>query len=385
LRPEYDIAIVDQGYGGVYVHAVELWRQLRRRWRTLLIAPVDPLFEDAAEGDLLTLEGLRRGTPELSYLSYVHLVRSVVRALPLRLLLVTHRSQSLFLFDLVTQQPTVVHCDGYYDGRFRIGSETLRRTPSERILAELYWLLGNDGGDFFGFTSSPGTNLTLAEAGWTAFRGARENWCWGSSQTDALRAAIPEFAKQIRFVPPFLRDDLFKPRAVRRTRTALFTTTMHNIEQKGFPELLKALARVRDARVECIVRQPWLLPEVPTQLQPRLAIRTVAKDEMVRLYHRVWVNCRVSREESSPLSILESMLCEVPQIVSPVVAAQLPILEDGATGFIVDPDDADGFARALRSLLRDERLRDRMGRECRTRVLPYRIRERLGEFERLLA
>ena len=97
-----------------------------------------------------------------------------------------------------------------------------------------------------------------------------------------------------------------------------------------------------------------------------------------------WVNFRISREESSPMSILELMTCEVPQIVSPMVASQIPLIEDGVTGFVVDPDDEDRAAWALRTILDDRRLRDRMGRECRRRALALALEERMDLFERLI-
>jgi glycosyltransferase involved in cell wall biosynthesis len=85
------------------------------------------------------------------------------------------------------------------------------------------------------------------------------------------------------------------------------------------------------------------------------------------------------------MSILESMTCELPQIVSPVVARQIPIIEDGATGFVVDPDDGPGLVWALQTILADPALRDRMGRECRRRAARLSFSHRQAEFERLLA
>ena len=110
----------------------------------------------------------------------------------------------------------------------------------------------------------------------------------------------------------------------------------------------------------------------------------VTKSEMVDLYHTLWLNCRVSREESSPVSVLEAMICELPQIVSPVVAAQIPLLEDGKTGFIVEPDDTKGLVRALRTLLADRKLRDQMGREARRRACDYAYDKRAHALEKHL-
>jgi glycosyltransferase involved in cell wall biosynthesis len=184
---------------------------------------------------------------------------------------------------------------------------------------------------------------------------------------------------------PFTNGDLFQPQRVQRDERVLFTTTMHNIPKKGFPELLKAMARLPNMHVRCVVRQPQLLPPIPPRVAQRMDIGSVTKSEMIELYHRVWLNCRTSRDESSPLSILEAMVCEVPQIVSPVVAEQIPIIADGSTGFVVDPDDGERLVWALKTLLADRRLRDHMGRECRRRALELSFERRIDAFERLLA
>jgi glycosyltransferase involved in cell wall biosynthesis len=115
-----------------------------------------------------------------------------------------------------------------------------------------------------------------------------------------------------------------------------------------------------------------------------MVISNLAKHEMTELYHKVWLNCRVSREESSPVSILESMICEVPQVTSTVVAKQIPIIQNGKTGFVLEPDDTSGLVRALRTLLANPILRDEMGRECRKRALEYSFDNRVDAFEHFL-
>lgn len=383
----YDIVVVDQGYGGVYVHTIELLKQLGLRWKCLLICPENPLFDDSSGTDVVTLKQLRKTIPGLSYFSFVHLVRTLVRRIRCKLLVLTHRSQSLFLFDLVRSHRTVIYCDGYYDGGFSAAENFRLDDTVERrreILGELYYVLGNGHLDFYGMTATPFVNLHVLAAGSYAIRDSLENWCWGNEQTLHFQQAYPGLADRIKFMPPFTEPDLFHPDWVERERTVLFTTTMHNIEKKGFPELLRAMRTLRDLRVRCVVRQPQHLPPIPAGCRSRMEIGSIPKHDMVRLYHRVWLNCRVSREESSPVSILESMICEVPQVTSTVVARQIPILEDGRTGFVLDPDDRMGIARALRALTEDADLRDRMGRECRERALQYSYPNREQAFTDLM-
>lgn len=383
----YDIIVVDQGYGGVYVHTIELLKRLSSRWSCLLICPEDPLFEDSCGTDVITLRSLRKSIPDLSYFSFIHIVRGLVQIVSARVLLLTHRSQSLFLFDLLRTRRTIIYCDGYYDGEFaRARTFTLAESAAQQsnTLREIYYILANGNPAFFGFAPTPHVNHHLLAAGYVSLRDADHNWCWGREQTDAFLTAFPDLSDRIHFMPPFTDDRLFRQDLVARERTVLFTTTMHNIELKGFPELLSAMHRIRDMQVQCIVRQPHCLPPIPPSLRNRLRITSLAKDQMVQLYHKVWLNCRVSREESSPVSILESMVCEVPQVTSTVVARQLPIIENGKTGFVVEPQDRPGMVRALRTLLADSGLRDQMGRECRSRALQYGLERRISTFEGLL-
>jgi glycosyltransferase involved in cell wall biosynthesis len=64
--------------------------------------------------------------------------------------------------------------------------------------------------------------------------------------------------------------------------------------------------------------------------------------------------------ENFPLGLCESLACGTPA-VSVRVGGVPEVVEDGATGFLVDPGDASSFARALVTLLQDDALRDRMG------------------------
>ena len=78
----FDVVLVDQGYGGVWVNTVEIWKELRRRGvEALLISPVDPLFESKPESAyLFTWERVCRRHP-LSYFSFINLVRNLLKLL----------------------------------------------------------------------------------------------------------------------------------------------------------------------------------------------------------------------------------------------------------------------------------------------------------------
>jgi glycosyltransferase involved in cell wall biosynthesis len=387
LAAHYDIVVLEQGYGGVFVHATDLVARLRERWRVLFLAPGDPFFGGGRHPDDITLPRLQEMAPGFSYFSFVSALRSILRTISTDLLLITHRSQASYVFDLMQRHPTVVYCDGFYDAHLLTprGLPAAARPQDREVLRELMYVLSQSPPTFCGLPSGPSINFGLMWAGYRAVLAARENWCWGAAQKDAFAAGAPSIADSLKIKLPFINSEIFHPALVHRDRTALFTTTMHNIDKKGIDPILNAIRDVPDLHVLGVFRQPECLPRIPRPLGKRLRITGLSKADMLATYHRVWVNCRISTEESSPVSVLESMACEVPQVVSPVVAQQIPLLEDGVTGFIVTPDDRERIAACLRQLLASPALRDRMGREARERVLECGTTRRLGEFERLLA
>ncbi len=71
-----------------------------------------------------------------------------------------------------------------------------------------------------------------------------------------------------------------------------------------------------------------------------------------------------SSQESFGLAALEAMACELPVVASRV--GGLPeVIDDGQTGFLHAPDDLDGMAASVVTLLSDETLRRRMGQAAR--------------------
>ena len=92
-------------------------------------------------------------------------------------------------------------------------------------------------------------------------------------------------------------------------------------------------------------------------------------DKVVELYGimDVVVHASISPEPFG-LVITEAMACGIP-VVASNLGAPREIIDDGKDGLIVDPTDTPALARAISTLLGDERLRREMGELGRRKVL----------------
>jgi glycosyltransferase involved in cell wall biosynthesis len=74
-----------------------------------------------------------------------------------------------------------------------------------------------------------------------------------------------------------------------------------------------------------------------------------------------------SYAEGMPMALLEAMSWEMPVIATPV--GGIPqVVENGVNGLLVAPGDIDGLAAAIRSLLEDTALCERLGAAARATV-----------------
>jgi glycosyltransferase involved in cell wall biosynthesis len=71
--------------------------------------------------------------------------------------------------------------------------------------------------------------------------------------------------------------------------------------------------------------------------------------------------------EGTPNVLLEAMACGLPVVASKVGGVP-DIVRDGLTGFLIEPDNLEGFVTALAELLKNPELRAEMGRRARNFV-----------------
>jgi glycosyltransferase involved in cell wall biosynthesis len=90
-----------------------------------------------------------------------------------------------------------------------------------------------------------------------------------------------------------------------------------------------------------------------------------------------------SANEGTPVSAIEALAAGCP-VVATRVGGVPDVVQDGETGFLVDPGDTEALARRLAELAADPELRKRLGDEGRERVTSrYRVGRLIDDVDRL--
>jgi glycosyltransferase involved in cell wall biosynthesis len=83
------------------------------------------------------------------------------------------------------------------------------------------------------------------------------------------------------------------------------------------------------------------------------------------------------RAEAAPVVLPQAMACGVPVIASEIGGIPEVVGRSLTNGVLVPPGDVPALADAMRALLRDEGLRERLGQRARRRVLAHYTVERM--------
>jgi L-malate glycosyltransferase len=188
--------------------------------------------------------------------------------------------------------------------------------------------------------------------------------------------------REIRVIPNFLECDEHRRRVLPDLRARLCPPAKYD-------KLIIHLSNFRPVkRVEAVVE---IFEKVRKTVRAKLIFVGEGPDlaRAMRMVHERGIGCDVealgeqdqvvpllsvsdlfllpSAQESFGLAALEAMACEVPVVASRV--GGLPeVVEDGVSGFLCEPSDTDGMARAAVALLSDNALHQRFSKAGLDRV-----------------
>ena len=160
---------------------------------------------------------------------------------------------------------------------------------------------------------------------------------------------------------------------------------------KGLPELVSAARTVVDRHQDpalrfvlvgkgpLLSRLRHLVSEAGLQGQFRFwgDITAERRDELVRLYSRSSIFVLPSHHEGMSTVLLEAMACGLP-VVSTAVGGAPEVVVDGENGLLVPPQNPKALAEALLTLLGDNRLCQRLGRNAQATIERHHTWDTVG-------
>jgi glycosyltransferase involved in cell wall biosynthesis len=141
------------------------------------------------------------------------------------------------------------------------------------------------------------------------------------------------------------------------------------VEQKGYPTLLAAFAKLRAKRPARL----YVLGEGPMrgELEAEAARLGVAGDvcfagfdkNPFKYFARARILMHASRAEGLPGALIQSMACGAPVVSTDCDFGPREVIRDGVDGYLVAVGDADALAARAEALLGDDVLRAKMSAE----------------------
>ncbi|MGR3906107.1 glycosyltransferase family 4 protein [Burkholderia sp. SR8] len=146
-------------------------------------------------------------------------------------------------------------------------------------------------------------------------------------------------------------------------------------EQKGLPMLIEALAQLsrQGDAIDLVLAGEGDTRRWRDYAQNRgVADRVrfagwLGGSRKSSFYRDATLFCLPSRFESFGIAALEAMFYGVP-VVATRVGGLAELIDDGVTGYLVEPDDAAALAGVIHAIARDPALRERMGLAARERA-----------------
>jgi len=92
------------------------------------------------------------------------------------------------------------------------------------------------------------------------------------------------------------------------------------------------------------------------------------RSDVIDLLRQSWGFVLPSRNEGMPNALLEAMACGLPCVATRVSGSE-DIIADGRNGILVESEQPTQLADALRRLIQDTELAERLGREARVTVV----------------
>lgn len=170
----------------------------------------------------------------------------------------------------------------------------------------------------------------------------------------------------------------------------IFAFTVGNvIPRKNQAVLIRAAKELNNPRFHLFIAGDGPLEPELKALAKELGIENQVhllgfRRDVYRLSSAADIFLFSSRQEGLSVSVMEAMACGLP-IVASAIRGNTDLIDPGQGGFLVAPDDAEGFADAIQKILADAGIREQMKRYNLEKIRNYSSQAVLQQMARLYA
>ena len=248
------------------------------------------------------------------------------------------------------------------------------------------------GGDILGDDWKPGPDIRERRLTPYALRNADLITCWSHKLVDIVRrfsgpnipiAVVHGGVDLQRFYagtskPQYLLDRLHLPHNARVILSPRLMRPLYNLDKiakaadnvcAAVPEtyfVFAVLPTATDELYEAQIREIFSRGAAKNRVR---FVGGIAHDEMPDFYRLADVTVSIPSSDGTPMSVLESMACGTPVLVSRIPNYDAHYIEDKRTVLMVDPKYAGPVGAALIKLLQDRSLAEGLAAEAKRRVV----------------
>lgn len=221
-----------------------------------------------------------------------------------------------------------------------------------------------------GFGANLAQHLYLRIVGLSVFKLADRVICLTPSDArEVVRLGCPP--EKVRVVPNAVDTERFKPCKEREADLVVWVGRF--VPEKGLEYLIEAAKIVaqefKDVKF-LLVGYGSLKAKIMKLTFDRGLLNNVrftgplSRDEVAKVLGKATVFVFPSLREGLPLSVLEAMACGVPVVGSDIPGVN-EVVKHEENGFLVPPKNSEALANVILTLLNDENLRRKVGRDAR--------------------
>ena len=167
----------------------------------------------------------------------------------------------------------------------------------------------------------------------------------------------------------------------------LLTSVGELSHRKNHRVIIEAISKLKNNNIHFAIMGKGSLENELRELSKSLGLEDRIhflgyRNDVIRINYSADAFCFPSRIEGLGIAALEAMASEIPVITSDIHGINDYSI-NGKTGFKCGPDDVDGFAKAIKTLIENEELRKEMGAYAREKTKEFDLTVVLDKLEEI--